>query len=136
MLDRAGPRGGHVSGAGSVPWTQARGVPCRHFPQVPTAGLAPSCRAAGPDPRAALLTALAGGPVLRRTLVQDLLLPVMILIGLAVSAGTDTDAALEGAAAQHLSTVGGTASTVSFGSPQPCLASQPTLHCDGPRGQD
>lgn len=62
--------------------------------------------APGPLARA-LLTALAGSPTLGSALIQGLLLPVVVLVSLAVSAGTRTDAALEGPTAQHLATAGG-----------------------------
>lgn len=90
----------------------------------------------GSDTWAALLTALAGSTVLGGALVQDLLLPVVVLIGFSVSARTGTDATLEGPAAQHLSAVRGTASTVSFGPPEPCPPFSASSGCNGPLGQD
>lgn len=78
-----------------LPWTQAGDASRQHFTQV-LQGSRHTC---------ALLTALAGGPALSRTLVQGLLLTVVVLVGFAVSARTGTDAALEGPAAQHLPAV-------------------------------
>lgn len=113
-----------MAGAHSVPWTQACMFPesLQTGPARPEGGLALTVRSCPPPlplPRAPL-TALAGGPALGSTLIEGLLLAVVVFICFAVSARTGTDAALKGPAAQHLSTVQGTARTVSSrGPPSP-----------------
>lgn len=71
--------------------------------------LTPSCIRLHPSttPRpGAPLTTFAGSPVLGGAFIQSLLLPVMVFIGLSVTARTGADATLERPPAQYLSTVG------------------------------